>query len=166
MIIVKKIGNTITKTLFRPLYGRLCYPHCKALLCHRLLINKKCLNVRQKLGTRTLSLTLSLPHSLTFTLSLFHSFTLLFTHSRHAEQLLFYVYAQKSLSHFRTLSLSHSLTLALSHSRTLSFTLSRHAEQLLFSCPGSKFTLSLSHSHTLSFSHSLSLDMLNKFCNV
>ena len=41
MIVVKKIGNTITKTLFRPLYGRLCYPHCKALLCHRLLLNKK-----------------------------------------------------------------------------------------------------------------------------
>ena len=41
MIIVKKIGNTITKTLFRPLYGRLCYPHRKALLCHRLLLKKR-----------------------------------------------------------------------------------------------------------------------------
>ena len=77
----------------------------------------------------------------------------------------FHVYAQKSLSHFHTLSLSHShtltlshsCTLALSHSHTLSFTLFRHAEQLLFSCLGSKVTLSLSHSHTLALSHSFNL---------
>ena len=38
----------------------------------------------------------------------------------------FHLYAQKSPSHFHTLTLSHS------------HTLSRHAEQLLFSCLGSK----------------------------
>ena len=48
-------------------------------------------------------------HSLTRS----HSLTLSFTHSRHAEQLCFHVYAQKSLSH--TPTLSHSLTLSLSH---------------------------------------------------
>ena len=116
-----------------------------------------------------------------------HSLTLSFTHSRHAEQLLFSCLCSKvalSLSHSLTLTLSHSCnlailhscTLALSHSHTLSFTLSRLAEQLLFSCLGSKVTLTLSHSfslshsfnlsftHTLSISHSLTLDMLNKFC--
>ncbi len=54
----------------------------------------------------------------------------------------FHVYAQKSLSHFHTLSLSHSRTITLSHSRILSFTLSRRAEQVLFSCLGSKVAVS------------------------
>ena len=99
-------------------------------------------------------LTRSLTHSLTHSLSHWLTLDML-------NNFCFHVYAQKSLSHFHTLSLSH--TLALSHSLILSFTLSRHAEQLLFSCLGSKVTLSLSHSltlshsHTLSFSHSLSL---------
>ena len=78
---------------------------------------KKCLNVRQKLGTRTLSLTLSLSHS--------HSFTLLFTHSWHAEQLLFSCLCSKV-----TISLSHSLTLTLSHSHTLSFSHSLSLDML------------------------------------
>ena len=69
------------------------------------LSKRKCLNVRQKLGTRTLSQS--------------HAFTLLFTHSRHAEQLLFSCLCSKV-----TLSLSHSLTLTLSHSHTHSHTLS------------------------------------------
>ena len=50
-----------------------------------------------------------------------NSLTLSFTHSRHAEQLLFSCLCSKvtlSLSHSLTLSLSHSRTLALSHSRT------------------------------------------------
>ena len=92
----------------------------------------------------------------------------------------FHFYAQKSLSHSHTLTLSHALI--------LSFTISRHAEQLLFSCLCSKVTLSLSHSLTLTLSHShthshtltrshslihslplplshaLTLDMLNNFC--
>ena len=107
----------------------------------------------------------SLSHSLTFTLSLSHSFTLLFTHSRHAEQLLFSCLCSKV-----TLSLSNSRTLT--HSHSLIHSLSRHAEQLLFSCLCSKVTpsispsrtLTLSHSPILSFSHSHSLDMLNNFC--
>ena len=57
-----------------------------------IVVIKKCLNVRQKLGTRSLS------HTLTLTLS----------HSRHTEQLLFPCLCSKV-----TLSLSHSLTLTL-----------------------------------------------------
>ena len=64
---------------------------------------KKCLNVRQKLGTWSHSLTLNVSHS--------HSLSLSFTHSRHTEQLLFSCLCSKV-----TLSLSHSLTLTLSHS--------------------------------------------------
>ena len=70
--------------------------------------HKKCLNVRQKLGTRTLSLTLSLSHSHSLTLSLSYSLTLDMLNN-----FCFHVYAQKSLSHFHTLSLSHSCTLSL-----------------------------------------------------
>ena len=65
---------------------------------------KKCLNVRQKLGTRSLSHTLSFSHSLTLSLS--HSLTL-----NMLNNFCFHVYAQKSLSHFHTLTLSHSITL-------------------------------------------------------
>ena len=65
-------------------------------------------------------------HSLTLTPSHYHSFTLLFTHSPHAEQLLFSCLCWKG---------------TFSHSHTLSFTLSRHAEQLLFSCLRSKETV-------------------------
>ena len=57
---------------------------------------KKCLNVRQKLGTRSHSLTLTVSHSLT--LVILNNFC-------------FHVYAQKSLSHSHTLWLSHSLSL-------------------------------------------------------
>ena len=103
---------------------------------------KKFLNVRQKLGTRSHSLTVS--HSLT--LVILNNFC-------------FHVYAQKSLAHSHTISLSHSLNVSLSrsHSFTLSFTHSPHAEQLLFSCLCSKVTLS--HSLTLSHSHSLPLPL-------
>ena len=87
------------------------------------LRNLKCVTVRQKLGTRTLSLsnslTLSQSHSLSFTLVILNNFCC-------------HVYAQKSLSHFLTLSMSRS------HSFTLSFTHSPHAEQLLLSCLCSK----------------------------
>ena len=59
--------------------------------------------------------------------------TLSFTHSGHAEQLLF-----SSLCSKVTLTLSHSHSFSLSHSFNLSFTHSRHAEQVLFSSLGSK----------------------------
>ena len=68
----------------------------------------------------------------------------------------FHVYAQKSLSHSHTISLSQclTLTLQLSHSLTLhmlnNFCFHVYAET------------SHSHSHILSFA--LSLDMLNNFC--
>ena len=87
------------------------------------LVVKKCLNVRQKLGTK-----------LVLSLNLF----------LHAEQLLFSWLCSKvtlSLTYSLTLSHSHSLTLSLSRSLNLSFTLSLHAEQLLFSCLGSKVTV-------------------------
>ena len=89
---------------------------------------------------------LSHSHSLSLSLTLSHSFTLLFTHSRHAEQLLFSCLCSKvtlSLSHSlsHTLTLLHSCTLALSHSLIHSFTHSRHAEQLLFSCLCSEVTI-------------------------
>ena len=116
--------------------------------------HKKCLNVRQKLGTLkfsnvflrfpmfsnvfqcyllsfSLSLTISLSHSLTLS----HSHTLSISHWITLDMLnnfCFHLYAQNSLSH--SLTLSQSLT------------------------------LTLSHSHTLSISHSITLDMLNKFC--
>ena len=61
---------------------------------------EKCLNVRQKLGTWQ---TCSLDHLQTCTLS--------FTHSGHAEQLLFSCLCSKL-----TLTLSHSHSLTLSHS--------------------------------------------------
>ena len=93
--------------------------------------------------------------------------TLSFTHTGHAEQLLFSCLCSKV-----TLTFSHSLSL--SRSFNLSFTHSRHAEQLLFSSLCWKVTLTLSHSHslslchshsrTLSISHSITLDMLNKLC--
>ena len=76
----------------------------------------------------------------------------------------FHVYAQKSLSHSLTVTLSLCHSFYISHSFNLSFTHSRHAEQLLFSCLCSKVTvysrkyfhtLSLSHSRTLTLSHSL-----------
>ena len=73
--------------------------------------------------------------------SLSHSLTLSISHSLTLNMLnnfCFHVYAEKSLSHYHTLSLSHSLTLSLSHSHTLSVSHSWHAEQLLFSCLCSK----------------------------
>ena len=94
-----------------------------------------------------------------------HSFTLLFTHSRHAEQLLFSCLCSKV-----TLSLSHSLTLTLSHSHTHSHTLSfshslsldmlnkfcfhDYAQKSLSHFHSLTLTLSHSHTLTLSFTHS------------
>ena len=68
---------------------------------------KKCLNVRQKLGTRSHSLTLTVSHSLT--LVILNNFC-------------FHVYAQKSLS--RSLQLSHSHTISLTQCLTLTLLLS------------------------------------------
>ena len=60
------------------------------------LINyKKCLNVRQNLGTRSLSHTLSFSHSLTLSIS--HSLIL-----NMLNNFCFHVYAQKSLSLFHS----------------------------------------------------------------
>ena len=59
----------------------------------------------------------------------------------------FHVYAQKSLSHSLTLTLSFSL----SHSFNLSFIHSQHAEQLFF------MSMLKIDSHTFSLSHSLTL---------
>merc|ERR1712020_337199 len=68
-----------------------------------------------------------------------HSFTLLFTHSLHAEQLLFSCLCSKvtlSLSHSLTLTLLHSHTLSISHSITLDmlnkFCFHLYAENSLF----------------------------------
>ena len=109
------------------------------------VVKKKCLNVRQKLGTRNVFKNLKNSHSFTFTtfatFTTLTTFTLSFTHSQHAEELLFSCLCSK-------------VTLTLSHSFNLSFTHSRHAEQLLFSCLCSKVTLTLSLFQSLI--HSLS----------
>ena len=113
----------------------------------RCLSHKKMSERQTKAGNQEHFLTLTRSHSLTVTLS--HSLTLTlsshsFTHSWHAEQLLFSCLCWKvtlSLSHSLTLTLSHSLTLTLSHSHTLSVSHSWHAEQLLFSCLCSKVTV-------------------------
>ena len=76
-----------------------------------MVLVKKCLNVRQKLGTR--SHTHSFSHSHTHSIS--HSITLDMLNN-----FCFHVYAQNSPSHFLTLNLSCYLTLTLSHSHTLS----------------------------------------------
>ena len=84
---------------------------------------KKCLNVRQKLGTRKTFKALKLSHSHSLSVDMLNNFY-------------FHVYA-------------HSLTLTIFHFHyfhyfktfTLSFTLCRHAEQLLFSCLCSKVTV-------------------------
>ena len=96
-------------------------------------IPKKCLNLRQKLGTRNFAKTcktfakLALSHSLT--LDMLNNFC-------------FHVYAQNLLSISLAISLSLSLAISLSHSFNLSFNHSRHVEQVLFSCLGSKVTVS------------------------
>ena len=91
-------------------------------------------------------------------ISLSHSFT----HSSHAEQLLFSCLCSKV-----TLTLSHSLNHSLSHSHlTLSLThlLTLHMlHNFCFHVYAQK-SLSLTHSHTLLISHSLTLDNLNNFC--
>jgi hypothetical protein len=99
---------------------------------------KKCLNVRQKLGTRSLS------HSLT-------------------DQLLFSCLCSKvTLSHYLTLTLYQCLTLTLSLSDLLTLHM---LNNFCFHVYAQKsLSLTLSHSHTLSISHLLTLDMLNNFC--
>ena len=96
---------------------------------------KKCLNVRQKLGTwkffnvflrfpmfsnvfqcYLLSFSLSLTISLSHYLTLSHSHTLSISHWITLDMLnnfCFHLYAQKSLSHSHALTLTHSLTLTL-----------------------------------------------------
>ena len=85
----------------------LCYRHTLLLQG----VSKKCLNVRQKLGTRNLIKNLksekleklkkrSLPHTRSHTLS--------FTHSWHAEQLFFPYLCSNVKSHY--LTLIHSLS--------------------------------------------------------
>ena len=100
--------------LFRP----------EALLWSTPCLQQKCLNVRQKLGTKNVlshshhTLTLSHSHTLTLSLSHSHSFTLTVSHSLTLvilNNFCFHVYAQKSLSHSLTLTLSHSLNVSLFH---------------------------------------------------
>ena len=113
-------------------------------------IKKKCLNVRQKLGTwKFFNVFLRFPMLLTLILTLSHYLTLSHSHTHSISHSItldmlnnfcFHLYAQNSLSHSHTLtlSLSHTLSLSLSHSLNLSFNHSWHAEQVLFSCLGSK----------------------------
>ena len=109
--------------------GSNCYCFCAIFLVIRNEIlekylfvgKKKCLNVRQKLGTGTL--TLSLSHYL------IHSLSTCWTT---------FVFMSRLKSHSLTFTLFHSHTLTRSYSFSLSFTLSRHAEQLLFSSLCSK----------------------------
>ena len=82
-------------------------------------VYKKCLNVRQKLGTRSHSLTLTVSHSLT--LVILNNFC-------------FHVYAQKSLSHSHTPSLSHSHTISLSQCLTLTLSLFHSLIHSLSTC--------------------------------
>merc|ERR1711994_584324 len=87
--------------------------------------NQECYEKLEKLSptpTHTLSLSLSLSLSHSPTLDMLNNFC-------------FHVYAQKSLSHF------HTLTLSLSHSFNVSFNHSRHAEQVLFSSLSSKYAV-------------------------
>ena len=104
--------------------------------------------------------------------SLSHSHTLIslshltlsshsFTHSWHAEQLLFSCLCWNvtlSISHSLTLTLSHSLTLSLSHSPTHPLIQSPSTcwttFVFIFLLKSHFLTLTLSHSHTLTFSHS------------
>ena len=101
---------------------------------------------RQKLGTCK---TCKLAHLQTCTLS--------FTHSGHAEQLLFSCLCSKVTI---TFSHCHSLTLTVSHSHTLSISHSLSLDMLnnfcfyLYGC-----------SHTVSISLSFTVDMLNIFCD-
>ena len=69
----------------------------------------------------------------------------------------FHVYAQKSLSH------SHTLSLSLFHSLIHLFTC---WTTFVYAQKSLSHSLNISHSHTLSLSYtlSLSLDMLNNFC--
>ena len=114
---------------------------------------KKCLNVRQKLGTRNVLKNLKNFHfhyfwllSLLSLLSLFHSL-----YVDMLNNFCFHVYAQKSLSHSNTSSLSQCLTLTLS----LSHSLTHHMlNNFCFHVYAQK---SLSHFLTLSMSHSHSL---------
>ena len=124
------------------------------------MASKKCLNVRQKLGTwKFFNVFLSFPmffnvfqcYLLSFSLSLSHYLTHSLTISLYLTLTLFqslieslltcwttFVFISMLKSHSLTLALSLSHTLSLSHSFNVSFNHSRHAEQVLFSCLGSK----------------------------
>ena len=110
--------------LLRPLYNLNDKVFFYQLTLYKFTL-EKWVNVRQKLGTRSLS------HSLTASYSLIHSLTSYWTP---------FVFMSMLKSHSLTLSVTHShshtlnVSLSHAHSFTLSFTHSPHAEQLLFSC--------------------------------
>ena len=119
------------------------------------LLNKKCLNVRQKLGTRslTLSLSQSLNHSLSSYWTTFVFMSMLKSHS-----------LTLTLSHSHTISLSQCLTLTISIFHSLIHSLSTCWTTFVFMSmlkshsltltKSQSVTLTLSHSFTLSFTHS------------
>ena len=92
------------------LYDRFTHKKIKSMM-----YIQKCLNVRQKMGTRSHSLALTVSQSLT--LVILNNFC-------------FHFYVQKSLSHSHSFSLSHYFNLSFNHSW--------HAEQVLFSSLCSK----------------------------
>ena len=115
------------------------------------------MNARKKLGTMSMLRSHSLTpgsqeHSLTYALTLSLSLSL-----NMLNKFCFHVYAQKSLSHFHTLSLSHSRTLSFSHSFSLdilnNFCFHLYAQK----SHSHSHTLTLSLLHTLSLSHSFNL---------
>ena len=81
----------------------------------KFLRKKKCLKVRQRLGTREKFEILKFKIAQVDPRDMLNNFC-------------FHVYAEKSNSH--TLTLSHSLTLSLSHSHTLSFSHSLSLDML------------------------------------
>ena len=95
---IKTLCDYVSLTALVP-SGMACQTFQNTQIWHKWLSNvTKFLNVRQKLGTRSLShfcfhvsaqKSLSHSHSLNVSLSHAHCFTLSFTHSPHAEQLLF-----------------------------------------------------------------------------
>ena len=120
-----KAGNQITL---------LSLSHSRTLV----ILNNFCFHVYAQ-KSLSHSLILKPSHSLNVSLSLSHSFALSFTHSPHAEQLLFSCLCSKvtlTISHSLILNLSHSHTLSISHSFTLdmlnNFCLHVYAQNSLF----------------------------------
>ena len=86
------------------------------------------------------------------TLTVSHSLTLVILNN-----FCFHVYAQKSLSHSHTISLSQCLTLTLSLFHSLIHSLSTCWTTFVF------ITMLKSHSHTISLSHSHSFSLSHSF---